>query len=115
MYYQIVETKRYADPPVLVLTKAEAKCAETLTNLVVGDKVVIIYVAEVAVLPASPSNYPLSVVLDQPIIVKKPAFNAFVERLMDFLADTPQTVQTQGVSGSMPFPAPIGTLVPVAP
>jgi hypothetical protein len=54
----------------------------------------------------------LSVVLDQPIIVKKPAFNAFVERLMDFLADTPQT---QGVSGSMPFPAPIATaLAPVA-
>lgn len=91
MEYQVVEVKVHTDSaPVLALTKQEARCVESLADLVVGDKVVVVYVGEVCIPPASHiADSPLGVALEQPIIVKRASFTAFAERLMDFLVDPP--------------------------
>ena len=105
MKYQVTEVKSYTQPPVLELSKQEAKCVETLTPLVVGDAVVVIYLGEVCV---PPGRGQLGVVLDeQPTIVKTAAFNAFADRFMDFIAEAQAPVADAPAAGVVVTPTEV--------
>jgi hypothetical protein len=103
MQYQVPEVNKYKDAPVLALTRQEAKCVESLTNLSVGESVIVLYIGEVVVpYDFHPADSPVGVILAQPIIVRKSVFNTFAERFMDFIAENPETNVVPSATGVVP-------------
>ena len=101
MEYQTTKIDVQSEPPSLILTRQEAKCAESLSDLVVGDRVIVIYMGSVFPARAAGIVNSVGVFLDQPIIVKQTAFSTFAERFMDFLSENTAQTQTQPQSGSV--------------
>lgn len=104
MEYQTTKTVVQAEPPMLMLTKQEAKCTESLVDFAVGDQVIVVYMGTVCPVSVAGNQSSLGVLLDRPIIVERPAFALFAERFMDFLSDSKDQPSVQA-SPVLPTPS----------
>jgi len=93
MNYKSTFSEQFIATELTGFSKMEAKCAESLESLKVGDKVVVVYVT--TVVENKDSALPITIPLLEPTIVKQEYFDPFSQRLLD-------TFVVQKVSGSAP-------------